>query len=181
MQPTEPVSIRTAQTSVPDEYDQPATPQHTRQELERQERLNECRYPLFRDVRERCEHSCTQGSVPCPLIQEVHAIYAREIGTKPKFLMTSESGQNGTRTTREELQRLARLGEERSSIFYPLMTRCKDLCLDSPRPCRIWQEVQRIHEREMDAQERECWESNWLRMGLILKKRLAEERQDQQS
>ena len=181
MQSTEPVSIKTAQTSVADEYDQPSTPQHTQQELERQKRLNEYRWPLFRDVQERCKHICTQSSVPCPLIQEVHAIYVREIGTNIVPLMNSESGQNETRTTREELQRLARLNKERHSMFRDLERRCEDLCSDSPKPCSIWQEVHRIHEREMDTQENEGGESGWLRGNLQLDRQLAEERQNQRS
>ena len=179
MQPTVPWSMETAQTSVPDEYDQPATPQHTRQELERQECLNKYRFHLFHDVQDRCEHFCTRSSVPCPLIQEVHAIYAREIGKDTKSLMNSKSGQNETRTTREELQRLAQLGEERWSIFHGLKRRCEDLCSDSPRPCSIWQEVQRIHKREMDAQEAEGGKSGLLRSMLELDRRFADEREDQ--
>ncbi len=155
--------MKTVQTSVPDEYDQPATTQLIRQELERQKVLNKYRWHLFCDVQDRCKHFCTQSSVPCPLIQEMHAIHSREIGTDTKSLMDSKSGQNEMRSTREELQRLAQLGKERCSMFYDLERHCKDLCSVSPRPCSIWQEVQRIHEREMDAQEKETGESGWLR------------------
>ena len=178
-QPTEPVSMETAQTSVADEYDQPATPQHTRQEVERQDCLNHYRYHLFYDVQDRCEHFCTQSSVPCPLMQEMHAIYAKEISTDTKSLMDSNNGQNESRTTREELRRLARLGEERGSIFDGLKRRCKDLCSDSPRPCSIWQEVQRIHEREMDAQEAEGGKSGSLLIRLARDRWLAKERENQ--
>ena len=166
-----PVPMATVQTSVLDDYDQPATPEHTRQELERQEYLNKYRAFLFMDVRDRCEHFCKKSSVPCPLIQEMHAIHAKEIGTDRKILMNSTSGQNERRTTREELQRLARLSEERWSIFGDLERRCENLCSDSPRPCSIWQELQRTHEREMDAQDAEGGESGWLRLSLKLDRR----------
>lgn len=178
MQPTEPVSMKTAQT---DDYDQPATPQHTRQELERQKNLNMYRIPLFHDVRDRCEHFCTQSSVPCPLMKEMHAVYAREIGKDAKFSRNREGDQYETRTIREELQRLARLGEDRWSIFAGLERRCKDLCLDSPRPCPIWQELQRIHEREMDAQEAEGGDSGLLRTRLKLDRWFADQEQNRGS
>ena len=168
-------------TSVPDEYDQSATPEHTRQELKRQKVLNRYRFDLFCDVEDRCKHFCTQGLVPCPLMQEMHAIYAREIGTDTRSLTGNKSGQSETRTTREELKRLARLGEERCSMFEGLERRCKDLCSDSPRPCSIWQEVQRIHEREMDAQEAEGGESGSLRTRLKLDRWYAEEQENQRS
>ena len=167
--------MKTAQTSVPDDYDRPATPQHTREELNRQKMLNRYRFSLFHDVQHRCEHYCTENSIQCPLMQEMHAIYAREFGTSTKTLMNSESGQNQTRTTREELQRLARLGKERFSMFDDLERRCKALCSDNPRSCPIWQEVHRIHEREMDAQEREGGESGLLRRQLRLDTRYPEE------
>ena len=158
--------MKTAQVSAPDDYDQPATLQHTQQELERQKCLDEYRSPLFYDVKDRCEHCCTQSSVPCPLIQEMYVIYAREMGKDKKILIASESGQNETRTTREELQRLAQLDKARRSMFYRLKDRCAELCSDSPRPCPIWQEVYKIHEREMDAQVKEGGESGWLRLRL---------------
>ena len=163
-----PVSMEMVQTSVLDDYDQPATPEHTRQELERQERLNQYRTFLFMDVRERCEYYCRRSLIPCALIQEMHAIHAKEIGTDTKSLMNGTSGQNERRTTREELQRLARLGGERWSIFFELKRRCEDLCSDSPIPCTIWQKLQRIHEREMDAQVAEGGEKGALRTRLEL-------------
>ena len=164
IQAAEIISMNAAQISVPEDYDQPATLQHTRQELERQKCLDDYRFPLFHDIRNRCEHCCTEGSVLCPLIQEMHAIYTRKFGTDTeKSTMNSESGQNKKRTTREELQWLERLGEERSTMIYRLQNRCKDLCSDSPRPCHIWQEVYKIHGREMDAQEKEGGERGMLR------------------
>ena len=165
-QVVEVLSMTTAQTSVPDDYDQPATPQHTRQELERQRCLEDYRFPLFRDIQERCERCCTETSVLCPLIREIHAIHARGIGTDTKFLVSSRSSQDKKRTTREELKWLARLDEERSSMLTRLRRRCDELCSDSPRPCHIWQEVYRIHGREMDAQEKEGGESGSLRQRL---------------
>ena len=162
-QVVEVLSMTTAQTSDPDDYDQPATPQRTRQVLERQRCLDDHRFPLFNDIEERCERCCTESLVQCPLIQEVHAIYAREIGKEKKSLMNSQSGQTKKRTTREEVQWLARLGDKRSSMFTRLKWRCKELCSDSPRPCHIWQEVYRIHGREMDAQEKEGGERGMLR------------------
>ena len=171
MQSTEPVSVKGAQIAIPDEYDQPATPQHTRQELERQECLNRYRFSLFHDVKVRCERFCTQSSVPCALIQEVHAIYAREIGTKTKSLMNSKSGQNETRSTREELKWLAQLGKERRSMFWDLEERCEDLCSDSPRPCPVWQEMYKIHKREMDAQAKEGGITGFLRNLIELDRR----------
>ncbi|KAK0514115.1 hypothetical protein JMJ35_003837 [Cladonia borealis] len=72
-----PKTIPEMQPTDLDVYDQPATPQRTRQELARQECLNEYRWSLFNDVRKRCDHLCTQSSVPCALTQELHAIYAR--------------------------------------------------------------------------------------------------------
>ena len=66
-------------------------------------------------------------------------------------------------------------------MFGGLERRCKDLCSDSPRPCSIWQEVQRIHEREMDAQEAEGGESGSLRTRLRLDRWYAEEQENQRS
>ena len=164
----EPVPKETAQRSIPDEYDLASTPEHTREETQRQECLNKYRRHLFYDLEDRCKHCCTESSVPCPLIQEMHTIYAREIGTDKKTLTNDQSGQNETRTTREELQRLARLGEERSSMIYRLKNRCEELCSDSPRPCPIWQELHKIHEREMDDQEEEGGDKGMLRRRLAL-------------
>ena len=158
-----PKTIPEMQPTDLDVYDQPATPQRTRQELARQECLNEYRWSLFNDVRERCDQLCTQNLVPCALTQELHAIYAREIGTKTKSLMNSKSGQNESRSTREELRWLAQLGEERWSMVWDLKRRCKDLCSESSRPCPIWQEVYKIREREMDAQAKERGMSRFLR------------------
>ena len=146
-----------------DVYDEPATPQRTRQELARQECLNEYRWSLFHDVRERCNHLCTQNLVPCALTQDLYAIYAKEIGTKTKSLMNSKNGQNEPRSTREELRWLAQLGEERWSMVWDLERHCKDLCSDSSRPCPIWQEVYKIRKREMDAQAKERGMSRFLR------------------
>ena len=146
-----------------DVYDQPATPQRTRQELARQECLNEYRWSLFNDVRKRCDHLCTQNLVPCALTQELHAIYAREIGTTTRSLTNSKSRQNESRSTREELRWLAQLGEERRSMVRDLERRCEDLCSDSSRPCPIWQEVYKIRKREMDAHAKERGMSRFLR------------------
>lgn len=107
-------------------------------------------------------------------MQEIRAIYAKEFGTNTESSMNSESGQNETRSTREELQRLARLAEERFTIFEKIKRRCKVLCSDSPRPCPIWQEAHKIHTREMDAQEREGGGSGLLRRELTLDGRCLE-------
>ena len=162
-QAAEVLSMTTAQIPVPDDYDQPATPQRTRQVLERQRCLDDYRFPLFHDIRERCERCCTESSVLCPLSQEIHAIYAREFGIDKKLAMISRSCQNKNRTIKEELKWLARLSKKRSSMFYHLSNRCEELCSDSPRPCHIWQEVYRIHRREMDVQEKEGGEKGMLR------------------
>ena len=158
-----PKTIPEMQPTDLDVYDQPATPQRTRQELARQECLNEYRSPLFNDVRKRCEHLCTQNLVPCALVQELHAIYAREIGSTTKSLMNIQSGQHEPRSTREELRWLEQLDKERSSMFWKLQSRCQNLCSDSSSPCPIWQEVYKIRKRELDAQAKEGRFHNFLR------------------